>query len=114
MNGLTPGQNYFFRLRSVNIYGYSDYSASGSVTTTTVIDDETTNIVMVYPVPAADFVTVKLSENFCSGNILLLDAAGRIVLEREAEPEFTLNLSGLESGLYYIKAGNNVCRIIKN
>ncbi|KAF5028701.1 Ycf48-like protein [anaerobic digester metagenome] len=113
VNGLTPGLNYYFRLRSVNIYGYSAYSVTGTAATTTGVNDQTVKTVMAYPVPADDFVTVILSGNFSNESILLIDATGRTVLESEAGPECIINLSGLESGVYYIKADNNVCRVIK-
>ncbi|MCR9174069.1 MAG: T9SS type A sorting domain-containing protein [bacterium] len=63
--------------------------------------------VTVSPNPAADYVTITVDEALVSQSIFVVDQAGRIVIELNANTTQTdINISELESGIYYVSIGN--------
>ena len=63
---------------------------------------ENSSILQIKPNPSHDFVTLELTEeNYC---IELFDQKGKCVIEHKSATGKTLiNLSGLDSGLYFIR-----------
>ncbi len=111
ITGLTPGATYHFRLRSVNAYGVSGYSNTGTATTTTANDQATTTIILVFPNPATDIIAVN-----CIGElpsyISVYDAFGRKLIEQPAEAENKIVVSFLPDGIYYLHCGEIVSTFV--
>jgi len=66
----------------------------------------------IFPNPAKDFVRVKrndLESNFCQ----IFDLTGKLILEQKVESlEFEISVSKLEKGIYYMKIGTGIKKLI--
>lgn len=85
----------------------TETSACQAVTiSTSGIEEQTTNNLNIYPNPASDLVTLN---NLSIGSTLrLIDITGKIVLETiVSEEELHLELSQVNSGIYYFELMNN-------
>jgi hypothetical protein len=65
--------------------------------------------IILYPNPVSDFLYLKNAEQ--TDNIKILSALGIIVLEGDYKDK--IDLSSLNSGLYFLKAGNQIIKFIK-
>jgi len=66
---------------------------------------------MVYPNPTDGLVNIKLEEN--ADKIEVLNLHGQMVHQEEAiGTSFQMDLGSLQKGIYFIRAGNNIQRII--
>ncbi|MBM3314559.1 T9SS type A sorting domain-containing protein [candidate division WOR-3 bacterium] len=67
------------------------------------------------PNPAADVVRVRLGPGLGQAALLqVFDAAGRVVLSRKPGAEWLdLDLGGLSSGVYVVRAGQQAVRLVK-
>ncbi|MCF8366020.1 MAG: carboxypeptidase regulatory-like domain-containing protein [Bacteroidales bacterium] len=123
-DGFTEGENISFRMMtngeeisldvewdynlenaSGNFYSES-LSAVKSITLgTTGIGNITANEVEVYPNPASDVVVINIKdEQFNTAEVTIIDTKGNVVLETLVQDsETTLNISNLESGIYFVK-----------
>ena len=67
----------------------------------------------IYPNPAADVLHVQLSNTDHKETIYLLNAIGEIVLSQKAEYTFkTIDIQNLISGVYMLKVGNSIHKVI--
>lgn len=66
----------------------------------------------VYPNPAKDVVTINhLDKTLLNQNIEVVDATGKLVLKQPVQHENEkLNIAHLNTGVYYIKIGNQVSK----
>lgn len=76
-------------------------------TNTTVYETE----MQLYPNPVNDLLHLKLNSSFTQLDIV--DAAGRTIMQLNATPNNSINLSSLAPGVYWVKATNNHKHIIK-
>lgn len=111
VSGLTPGLTYYFRLRSVNTYGVSGYSNTGTAITTTAIDEAISTTIMVFPNPATDYIEVNFSGQL-PGCISVYDAFGRKLIEQQSEAENKIVVSSLPKGVYYLHCGETVSAFV--
>lgn len=80
---------------------------------TTDISDHINNRINIYPNPAGSFITM---ENYFHENVdyVVFSFAGTIAKEGTISSQNQqIDLTGLHSGLYFIKAGNQVLRFRK-
>lgn len=68
--------------------------------------------VSVYPNPAADYITVELTENAKDAFIQLFDSKGVLVLSRPFSEGQNISVSHLSNGLYLIKAGDYAGKLL--
>ena len=86
-------------------YGRSAYkldlSSNPLSTETSVIVED----ISVYPNPATDHVNIVLSNSAENVSVALYDTMGRIVVDKvnSEENRIELNISGIASGIYYLK-----------
>jgi hypothetical protein len=68
----------------------------------------------IYPNPVSEQVQVKFNELFC-GTLTLMDATGKKLFEESMNntDSATISMGELASGIYFLKAGNVVYRIVK-
>ena len=86
------------------------------------IDDYKTNSeITVFPNPTNGQITVQTGRTPSPQNIRIYDISGRMVQtqfiasQRNANAnEFTIDISHLESGMYYLRIGNETVKIVKN
>ena len=75
------------------------------------IDDVDEELVNVYPNPATDYITVSGAEG---AEAEICDVMGRRVMAFTIEsPRFTVNVASLPAGVYLLRVGGAVCRIVK-
>jgi Zn-dependent metalloprotease len=66
------------------------------------------NEIKVYPSPAKDFITIKTFGNNSIYDITIIDISGKVILKTKiSEPISEVNISGLLSGVYLLKALSN-------
>ncbi len=97
--------DYSLENASGNFYSES-LSAVKSVTLgTTGIGNITTSEVEIYPNPASDVVVISINaEQFSTADVTIFDTKGNVVLETVVtDNETTLNISNLETGIYFVK-----------
>jgi len=97
------GEN-FYRLRQVDLDGTETLSE------VRVVDVSAALSLSVYPNPTAAQLRIK---GFAGGSVQVLDAQGRMVLERELSAHAALNVSALPAGAYLLRAGGDVVRWVK-
>jgi hypothetical protein len=113
VSGLTPGQNYQFRLRALNSYGYSPYSTTGTAATTTAIDELSAAAIVVYPNPAQN--TLIISFDFpVNEEITIYNSVGTVVMVLPAMQDQQVDVSGLKQGLYFVRSAEHGVMFIKN
>jgi len=87
---------------------YYAESLSGVKSTTlgvTGIGNAAAGEVEMYPNPATDQVVISINtEDFSSALVTIIDTKGNVVMEsRMEQAQATLNISNLESGIYFVK-----------
>ena len=90
------GINYY-RLKQTDFDGQFEYSemVRAEIRNTILID--------IFPNPTASNLTVVAPNNFTRGQIRLFDAMGRMVLSSSINERNYLNLSDLNSGIYFFR-----------
>ncbi len=69
------------------------------------VNDVTLNQVLLFPNPAASIVTIKDAEQY--DTISVFDQSGRRVIQKKINSTGTLNISELQSGIYYVQIEGN-------
>ena len=110
---------------SVNYLGYTDWGFYGISQLPDPINcnlfasisrsDLQSDHYMIYPNPASDLVTVKVSDNtFGSDYYSIIDATGRQILSGKLEEEITLiNISEIPVGIYLLQIGQHKKQVFK-
>jgi hypothetical protein len=81
---------------------FSPFTADGSCTPPLSVGEFAENQIRVYPNPGNHMVTVSGLES--QGNIRVINNIGQVVMEKMTmDPAFTFDVSGLQSGLYFIE-----------
>ncbi len=113
--GLKEGAQYFWRVKSTNLTGDSEWSTTWSFTikeAVTSVEEEKihANAVRLYPVPATHQLTIETGADAVVAVRLFNQNGERVVVEEEIEAghgsrRVEIGLEGIASGTYY-------CRII--
>jgi len=61
----------------------------------------------VYPNPASETLTIE-----AEGPVTIIDEMGRVVKTLFVKRKETINLDGLSSGFYFVKAGDEVKKVL--
>lgn len=107
---LAINNTLYYRLKQVDMDGSFSYSEIVSVST----NNET--MASIYPIPAADKLTISNNIGLQNCNISIVDLLGRTVLETNISTtatEYTLSVNQLNTGAYImiIKNGNDTQRL---
>lgn len=94
-------QTNYFRLMSVDFNGFRSFSEA-------IVVESRTKPTKVYPNPFHGTLQIPCSEIACA--VFLFDLQGRRLAQLRG-PE--LDLSHLKSGVYFLKLGNRIERIVK-
>ena len=102
----TSGATYAYRLQQTDVDGATDFSPVRTVT----FDDVSGTVVQ--PNPTSDALRILTTGE--EREYLLYDASGRVVLRgnilnRRADA----NLTGLPAGIYALRVGEEVVRVVK-
>lgn len=68
----------------------------------------------IYPNPADQFVNGSVVSGLSSGllQVSLIDVTGKIILKKQTGHNFSLSLSDIPAGFYFLKANNSVQKLI--
>jgi photosystem II stability/assembly factor-like uncharacterized protein len=76
----------------------------GAVAGVNNIEETLRYSIVVSPVPASDILNIKISENLLNSNITVRDALGKIIVNNTiSNIQMSLNISELETGVYFIQ-----------
>lgn len=96
---------------------YIEYDHTGCVLPTGIFEHPENDGLQVFPNPVSDVLTIQMTQGLKSGSLIsLYDLNGRILLEKVV-PENTstcmLSLHTLAEGIYIIKVGEVVLKVVK-
>jgi hypothetical protein len=72
--------------------------------TMSATEDAAADPILLYPNPATDAVTISVPEPFSELQIIITDASGIAVLQKDVINGSTLPLTGLPAGVYTLQA----------
>ncbi len=97
----------YYRLKQTDVDGAYSYS---DVVTVSIAENKK---FIVYPNPASELITVETGKNTKYKQIKVLNAAGQVVTTRAAKYGTTkIDVSTLMSGVYFVKVGTEVRKVI--
>ncbi|MFN8282679.1 MAG: T9SS type A sorting domain-containing protein [Chitinophagales bacterium] len=107
------GTNYY-RLKQIDNNGSFDYSNVITITASEEIKTEAANI-KIYPNPATDVLKIDFTENKDAlKEIKLYNAVGTLIIQTSTtETYYTINISDLASGLYFLKINDKNFTVYK-
>jgi M6 family metalloprotease-like protein len=80
----------------------------------TAVEEQQTEMVQLYPNPAGDRLNLVFNENELPEEVVIMDVCGRTVLSQQVvDGNVTVNISGLQTGVYFMRANNVVRKFIK-
>jgi hypothetical protein len=87
-----------------------------TVSTVTGLENaESSNLITIYPNPVHNVLNVFLKNSTDNQTMYLLNSVGQVVLSKAIEvPETTINTEGLSSGVYLLKVGDSVHKVVIN
>ncbi|PMD90391.1 secretion protein [Siphonobacter sp. BAB-5405] len=105
---LLAGTRYY-RLKQIDLDGAYQYSVIRSVQQATLTS------VKVYPNPVKDFLTIDFNGNKVTGQLVIIDAVGRTVLQSSLDQtdQKIINVSNLAPGMYHYQANHLKGKFIK-
>lgn len=106
VSGLSPALNYEYRLKSKNVYGYSQYSNIVSVSTSTSAEELVQDgNVRIWPNPAGEFIIIQGegSENLI---VRICDYAGKLLLEERIKSAGRVDCSAIPAGIYIMSVSD--------
>ncbi len=96
------------------IRGQANGKYSCSAAPAGVKDNMLTNVSAIYPNPTSGVLNISFNDNSVK-NIVITDITGKIMSTTQTEnTEYTINMSDLTAGVYFLKINSSVHKIIKN
>ena len=91
-------------------------NVAGGITTGTQLKNNSENKVRIYPNPSNDKVFIIMDESFQQSAISVLDITGQVVIRQNNLSKgcnnFTVDVSGLGSGIYFVQLRSVVGELI--
>jgi hypothetical protein len=113
VTGLSIGTRYYFQIivnGTINSVGKTVWETTFDNTN---ISDITPKSFLIYPNPAKNKLVVN-NGNKAINRLLIMDITGKIVLNQITnKTNLTINISQLQNGIYFIRIGNSVQKLIK-
>lgn len=75
------------------------------------VEDNESNGINIFPNPANNFIDVHIGNNDKLSNIIIYNSLGNKIFESEFQHK--IDISELNSGIYFLKVGNKVQKFIK-
>ncbi|WP_185195136.1 T9SS type A sorting domain-containing protein [Pontibacter sp. Tf4] len=103
------GTNHY-RLRQVDFDGTVTYSKTVAVAFAAPAPGEA--LAKVYPTMATNQVTVAMSRAVASADVVVLDAAGKVVMQfaQVTNAELVVPVQNLKAGMYFVNVTNGITR----
>jgi len=102
----------YYRLKQTDFDGQYSYSNIQAVE----LETASTSNVQIYPNPTQGLVTIKGLPLAYNNNLMLFNSLGQAISVRissASDNKTLIDLSGLEAGLYLLKTGTTIKRILK-
>jgi hypothetical protein len=96
----------YYRLKQVDFDGQFEYSKIIQLTT----NKTQQVIVKVFPNPVSDILNIETTRPTI---IQIINATGQVLKEQQISPTSKISVEDLPAGIYFLKAGNQVQKIIK-
>ncbi len=103
INGIEPGTSYYYKLKSKNIFGLSDFSNIITANTTTAIEETVLNNLQLYPNPVSKELTIEIDNNNKYVDFEIINSIGQVVYKGNLQEKRTILTSGLTKGIYMVK-----------
>ncbi len=122
---LTSGGDYTYIVRAARdqqtysgIYENLSLGSFASISSNLITENKPDAIFTIYPNPTIDYITVDFlnSVEITSGSLRVYNSLGEMIYVHEITAgldKFTIPLTGLSAGVYYIEIGNSVRKFIK-
>lgn len=117
----TPGNKYWWKVRA-NRSGYlGEWSDAWwfTIVNETSFQDAEDSFMKISPVPATDYIDIDITEDkndeiqIVIFNVLSLNVLSQKIEKSTSDTSIRIDLSGLNPGLYFVKAGNKIKRFVK-
>ncbi len=120
---LTAGGDYQYMVRSARdqqtasgIYENLSLGTFASISTNVIAENIADADFNLFPNPATDHVTINFTNEHDGSVVYLYNSLGEMIytgILNSGAPQFTIDLTGLSSGIYYIQAGKTTRKFIK-
>lgn len=98
---VTQSAIYWVKVKDANLCRSSD-TVNVTITPLGLLELEDGSVV-VFPNPAKDVINVSLANDAFNGRYEVLDATGRVITKGNASSQFSIEISDLNHGSYYIR-----------
>ncbi len=98
---------YYYRLKSVDNDGSSEYSRVISIVSATV----TASFLHAFPNPTDNSITISSSDYTQPARVY--NYTGALVFEKNTTPQ-QIDMSDMPTGIYFLHVGNEVLKVVKN
>ena len=119
LTGLTTGETYYWRVRSLINGNTSNWSETWSFTVSEngvkVFDIRGEKQLKFYPNPANHFIAIELQGQLTNINLQIVDISGKVVVTQKlAKSRTNIPLNELSNGVYFMKfSANNFQKVEK-
>ena len=103
INGIAPGTYCYYKLKSKNIFGLSDFSNIITANTTTSIEETVLHNLQVYPTPVSKELTISIDGNNELLDFEIINSIGQVVYKGNLKEKRTIQTLGLTKGIYMLK-----------
>ncbi len=104
VNCTARGTEWGYSVYELEVYGAAASAAARQNTTAAVAEDEAILGVSVYPNPAEDKITLKLSPEWKDGKVMLVDMSGKVLRQETVKGgEQVFSLESVPAGAYLVK-----------
>ena len=114
ISGLSKSTTYYYKLTAEDKDKNVLKNEQGKFTTLKVTNipviNGTTNSINIYPNPVSE--SFRISGITALTAVTVLDINGKIVLKRTVAPDETISIRHLPKGIYFVKTGEIVKKII--
>ncbi|MCE5331481.1 MAG: chitobiase/beta-hexosaminidase C-terminal domain-containing protein [Bacteroidales bacterium] len=114
LSGLTPATEYIVDVEALDAAGNKSVKASTTISTlsvTTNIKEIGDNKITIYPNPITDYVNVNTTGDT---RAVITDLSGKTMISiMLSEGSNRINTSALPTGVYLLRAGSNVVKLVK-
>ncbi|MBA3664731.1 MAG: T9SS type A sorting domain-containing protein [Bacteroidetes bacterium] len=109
---------YYWRVYGANNKGTGSWSTTYNFTTALTTGINNVNELsdfLIYPNPTSDIVTIRFNDDARTQQVRIYDLTGRLIEQIECKEQIKIiSTKGWSQGVYVIKCGNYVQKIVKN
>ncbi len=115
---LSPNTTYYWRVYGANNMGTGSWSSTYNFKTALATGINNANALsdfLIYPNPTSDVLTMQFNDATIIKQVEIYDLTGRLLEHIECRDQMkTISTKNWSQGIYVIKYGNHVRKIVKN